>query len=125
MYPQGTPGRILAAWRQARFDVVMSREQLTEIARVLGYPKIERVLHWDRDTLERFLKQLYLRCIMVDTGDVIAVVPADPNDDPILAALLAAEADWLVTGDSDLLALRERFPIVTPHEFARDSWIEP
>jgi putative PIN family toxin of toxin-antitoxin system len=43
----------------------------------------------------------------------------DADDAPILAALVANKADVLVTGDGDLLALRDRYPIETPAEFAR------
>ena len=32
-------------------------------------------------------------------------MPADPDDSPILQAALAAGADYLVTNDTDLLAL--------------------
>ena len=46
-------------------------------------------------------------------------VPRDPGDDPVLATLLAAGADCLVSGDGDLLALRDRFPIRTPSQFVR------
>ena len=43
----------------------------------------------------------------------------DPDDAPIVGALLAADADLLVTGDHDLPALRGRYPIETPAEFVR------
>ena len=56
---------------------------------------------------------------MVDIASEKASVPRDPGDDPVLATLLASGADCLVGGDSDLLALRDRFPIRTPAEFAR------
>ena len=118
MYPAGTPGRIVSAWRQSRFELVMSREQLTEIARVLTYPKIQRVLKWDREQIERFLKQVYLRSQMADLGNVTIEVPGDPDDNPILRTYIAAQADWLVSGDSDLLALRHHHAILTPVEFA-------
>ena len=45
-------------------------------------------------------------------------VPANPDDSPILASLLVAEAECMVSGDSDLPALRDRHPILTPGEFA-------
>jgi predicted nucleic acid-binding protein len=45
----------------------------------------------------------------------------DENDQPVLGTLLAAQRgrglDYLVTGDKDLLAMGERFPIVTPAQF--------
>lgn len=117
MYPRSVPGRIVAAWRESRFELVMSREQLTEIARVLSYAKIHQILQWDRGRIERFLKQIYLRSVMVDLSDVVISVPADADDNPILASLIAASADWLVSGDTDLLALRDKHSIITPREF--------
>jgi predicted nucleic acid-binding protein len=41
----------------------------------------------------------------------------DKADQPILGTLLAAKADYLVTGDKDRLALSERYPILTPAAF--------
>jgi putative PIN family toxin of toxin-antitoxin system len=52
-----------------------------------------------------------------------AKVPADacrdPDDLPVLGTLLAARADCLVTGDQDLLALKEfhGVPILSPRAF--------
>jgi predicted nucleic acid-binding protein len=40
-----------------------------------------------------------------------------PADQPVLATLKSAKADYLLTGDKDLLALANRFPILTPTEF--------
>jgi putative PIN family toxin of toxin-antitoxin system len=118
MYPQSVPGSIVTAWREARFDLVISLEQLTEIARVLAYPKIRKVLHWDDETIGRFLKQLYLRAEIVESSEKIGATPRDPNDAPILASMILAKADYLVTGDGDLLALQHKYRIVTPTAFA-------
>ncbi len=119
MFPEGTPGRIVAAWIEARFDVALSLDQLAEIGRVLEYPKIRRKLAWDDEQIESFIKQLCLRAEVVELGPISAEVPRDPGDAPILATLAAAKADVLVTGDGDLLSLREKYPIETPVEFVR------
>ena len=117
MYPGSTPGAVVRAWREARIELVLSVEQLTEIGRVLSYPKIRKILKWDRGTIESFLKQLYLRSELVDISATVASVPKDPGDNIILATLIASEAECLVTGDSDLLALHDRYAILTPAEF--------
>lgn len=117
MYPGSTPGAVVRAWREARVELVLSVEQLTEIGRVLSYPKIRKILKWDRGTIESFLKQLYLRSELVDISATVASVPRDPGDNFVLAMLIASEAECLVTGDSDLLALRESYAILTPAEF--------
>ena len=41
----------------------------------------------------------------------------DPNDLPKLDTLLSSGADWLVTGDDDLLALAGSYPILKPAAF--------
>ncbi len=119
MSPDGTPGMIVRAWREARFELVLTVEQLMEIGRVLSYPKIRKILKWDRATIESFLKQLYLRSELVDISGVAVSVPRDSGDNFILAALIVGEAECLVSGDSDLLALRDRYTVVTPAEFVR------
>jgi len=119
MLPDSVPGRIVAAWRAAQFELAMSEPLLDEIGRVLSYPKIRRRLRWSQDEIARFLLLLRFKADVVDITGEKASVPRDPGDDPVLAALLAADADCLVSGDSDLLALRDRFPIQTPAEFVR------
>lgn len=118
MYPQSVPGNIVTAWREASFDLVLSIEPLTEIGRVLSYPKIRKVLQWDDETIERFLKQLFLRAEIVEQTEQSGDTPRDPDDAPILASMVSAGADYLVTGDGDLLALRHKYVIVKPTEFA-------
>lgn len=118
MAPEGAPGRIVKAWFDARFDVVMSVEQLGEIARTLGYPKIRRRLAWDEQRIEQFIRQLYIRAEVIEALASVEV-PRDPKDAPILATLISAGADVLVSGDRDLLELRGEYPIQTPAEFVR------
>jgi putative PIN family toxin of toxin-antitoxin system len=118
-YPNGTPGRIVAAWDNHSFDLIISHSQLREIARVLAYPKIQKLLRWDKDRIEEFIRQLLLRAEIVDPATVFVEVPGDPDDGFILANLIASGADLLITGDQALAALRDRHPIETPAAFLR------
>ncbi len=41
----------------------------------------------------------------------------------VLGTFLAGKADYLITGDEDLLELAERYSIITPAEFwLRHGW---
>ena len=117
--PEGTPGRIVAAWLEARFDVATSIEQLAEIGRRSCHPKIQTRLKWDEHRIEQFIRQLYIRADVVDLHSALVEVPRDPQDTLILATLVVSGADVLVTGDRDLLELRGKYPIEMPTEFAR------
>ena len=119
MFPKSIPGRIIAAWSEAQFDVVSSHEQLAEIGRVLAYPKIRRILKWDDRRIEHFIKGLYMRVEVAEPESTGVEELRDPDDAPIVGALVAADADLLVTGDRGLLALSDRYPIEAPAEFVR------
>ncbi|TAN79126.1 MAG: putative toxin-antitoxin system toxin component, PIN family [Gallionella sp.] len=119
MLPDSTPGRIVAAWRKRNFDLVVSEPMLEEIARVLAYPKIKKRLGWDDEQISRYIGLMRFEAEVVSIGGVEANVPADPNDNPLLASLIASKADWLITGDSDFDELSGQYPIIAPGEFVR------
>ena len=53
------------------------------------------------------------------TPDIALAVSRDPDDDRVLEAAQAGHADFIVSGDRDLLDLREfvGIPILTPTGF--------
>jgi uncharacterized protein len=119
MLPDGTPGKIVNAWRRRNFALVLSEPMLEEIARVLAYPKIRKRLGWDDETIARYVALLRFEAEVVSIAGVEANVPADPDDNHLLATVIASKADWLITGDRDFDALSEHHPIISPSEFVR------
>jgi len=119
MLPDSIPGRMIKAWHAAQFDLVLSEPMLVEFQRVLGYPKIKARLRWDENTIQRFILLLRFKAEVVEITGIKVEVPADSDDTPVLRALVAGRAECLVTGDNDLLALREHYPILTPAEFVK------
>jgi putative PIN family toxin of toxin-antitoxin system len=113
-YPGSVPGRIISAWQQGGLTVVLSRYILDEMVRVL--PRLSRVslsLAVVRDLADIFM----FMAEMVEPSTDVNESLRDRADMPILGTLKAGEADYLVTGDKDLLALAGQFPIVTPAAF--------
>ena len=86
---------------------------------MLAYPKIRSRIRWADEDIGRFLEQLYLRSLVVETKPFRGKRVRDPDDEPILGAFLAASADVLVSGDEDLLSLRDKYRIETPAEFVK------
>ena len=118
MLPASVPGRILAAAIAAGFEMVLCEPMLNEISAALHYPKVRKRIALSDDELDRYVQALRFMADVVEPAGVVVQVPADSDDNVVLATLVAAKADWLVTGDSALLALADRYPIVTPAEFA-------
>lgn len=117
--PDSVPGHVLRAWRDGSFRFVLSEFLLEEIAVTLARPKIQALVPWPAAQINRFVLELRAFCDVVEPADLDFKYPRDSDDIPVLAALIASGADLLVTGDRDLLALREQYPIETPAEFVR------
>lgn len=54
--PTGPPGQVVAGWLRGEFDVITSLPQLTEIAQVLGRPRLTRQFAYPRQEVERFIR---------------------------------------------------------------------
>ncbi|TRZ57822.1 MAG: putative toxin-antitoxin system toxin component, PIN family [Rhodocyclaceae bacterium] len=118
-YPASIPGKILAAWRHGSVDVLLSAHILDELRRVLP-----RLAHCHGLTLAEIDDLVDALSIQAEVIEPLAGVEPDlrdVGDQPVLGTLLAAlktaEANYLITGDKDLLAMAERYPIVTPATF--------
>ena len=118
-YPASIPGKIIAAWRFGSVDVVLSGFILDELRRVL--PRLANSHLLSAVEIEDLVDILSIQAEIVDPLPNQTPDLRDPNDLPVLGTLLAAQraggADYLVTGDKDLLAMSGSFPIVTPAQF--------
>ena len=111
------PARILTAVWDGQLQLLSSAPLLEELLRVLNYPKIRKRLLAASIEIDQFLELLPFFVIEVVPDDGSAPMPRDPADRMVLATLIAGSADWLVTGDEDLLVLADQFPILTPTAF--------
>ena len=106
------------AWRSGRVVPMASGETAAELVRVLAYPKFALSDGEQRDLLDDYLP--FCESIAVPYAPPAVPECRDPSDRAFLELALAGRADALVTGDADLLALRETFsvPILSPAAFA-------
>jgi putative PIN family toxin of toxin-antitoxin system len=88
---------------------------LDELQRVL--PKLNHRLGWSSLEIRDFVGSLAFLADLVDPVQAAEPLLRDAADQPVLGTFLAANANYLVTGDKDLLALPALYPIVTPAEF--------
>jgi len=113
-YPNGISGRIVDGWLQGGLAAVLSHYILDEMIRVQPrVPANRRTQAEIRDLAESFLG---LAEIVVPDFAVESAL-RDPAGQQILGTLRASKADYLITGDKDLLALAEKYPILMPTVF--------
>ena len=103
---QGAPARLLDAWHERRFDLVISEAIIGEIESVLSEPRLKQVFHIVDERIARLVEVLREDALLVPgNADVRGAVPADPSDEMFLAAAVDGDADVVVSGDKDLLDL--------------------
>ena len=115
---RGAPFDCLAAWAQGRCEAIVSPPLLAECHETieelrLDYPKIKPV-EWVKILTESAE-------LVFPTYRATGATP-DPDDEMVLECALAAEADYIVSGDKKhLLPLREfqGIRIVSPADFLR------
>ncbi|MFA6920943.1 MAG: putative toxin-antitoxin system toxin component, PIN family [Gallionella sp.] len=118
-YPASVPGKIMSAWRHGSIEVLLSVYILEELRRVL--PRLANRHGLTSAEIEDLVDALSLQAEVIEPLPVADTELRDIDDQPVLGTLLAAlntsGADYLITGDKDLLVLAERYPIVTPAIF--------
>ena len=113
-YPKSIPGRILWVWQQGGLEVILSRYILDELVRVLPrLPRVQLSKEQIRDLADSFL---FLATI-VEPDSKEEERLRDAADQKVLATFRQSQADYLITGDKDLLVLADEYPIITPAAF--------
>ncbi len=121
LFANGRLSWVRRAWQEGVLVPLLSRATIEELLRVLHYPKF-RLSAAERGEL---LADVLPCCETVKIDDPAPILPPcrDKHDTMFLELALVGHAEFLVTGDADLLALAGSFdiPIVTPAELRERS----
>ena len=109
----GTPRMVFERIDSLGYRLCVSKPIMDEVAEVLT-----RRFGWSGADLRRFLPPLWRRCFIITPTAALEICD-DPDDDRILKFAQAADADFIVTGDDDLLRLKHfgSTQIVRPRDF--------
>jgi putative PIN family toxin of toxin-antitoxin system len=96
--------------------VLVSVPVLLELADVLNREKFNKYV--THDERMRFMVSFLKVAELIEISETI-IACRDPKDDKLLELAVCGDADFLVTGDKDLLVLNpfRRIEIITPREF--------
>lgn len=112
---------IYEAVRDHRLTPCFTPMTWAELGRTLRYPKFARQLQRLSVTPEEVLKLVASRAEFRIPRERITAIPADPADNHILAAAVAGEVGYIVSGDKHVQALGtfRGIPIVRPRAFVK------
>lgn len=116
--PDSPLAQILVYIRNGRFDFLYFPEFLQKYTEVCSRPHLWEKYHLDRDELEATIQIMANRGILVHIVTQVDVC-RDPDDNVILSLALDGKADYIVSGDKDLLDISSfrNIPIIKPVEF--------
>ncbi len=112
----GIPEKIIRLFVDGTLLVATSEELLSELRRkvIQKFPVYSRYLA----ALEASIRE---KALVVELGTRSVNVGRDPNDNLVIETALVGMAEYIVSGDKDLLVLKEHegVKIVMPAEFIR------
>ena len=115
LLPESVPGQALRL-ALSLGDMLVSDSTLTELASVINRPKFDKYI--SKSDRRKFFEVLAPLCINVE---IIQSIQAsrDPKDDKFLEVAINGSADFILTGDTDLLELHpfHEIPIYSPSQF--------
>lgn len=119
LIPQGIFAKVLDAWRDQDYELLLSPSISKEIADTIKQPHLRERHGWSDEEVDDFLEGLELFGRMTPGELTVTELEADPDDDKYLACAVEGAADYVVSRNAllqDLIAYHD-IPIITPHQF--------
>lgn len=115
----GNPKQIIDLWKNEKITLCLSHAILDEYIDVLG-----RIGMKDEAELEELLSFFSkgFNILFTTKTPKITIVKNDPDDDKFIECATALRADAIITGDREVLAVKEYMGIriLTPQQFLKD-----
>lgn len=121
VFSGGSMEALRRAWQGGECTPLVNSITVGELLRVLAYLKFKLGVAEREELLADYLP--YCTTIPIPAKLPRTIHCRDADDRPFLHLAIAGKADFLVSGDGDLLSLDGQFvcPILTPDEFIKRS----
>ena len=113
--PDGHPKKIIDMWKNGDFILCISEAILFEYIDILGRLDIPK--QKIKEMAELFKMMAYVE--MVSDTILIDIIKDDPHDNKFIECAVAANAQYIISGDKHLKTLKEygSIKILSPGEF--------
>jgi putative PIN family toxin of toxin-antitoxin system len=101
---RGRLPKIVGLWQKGKIIPVISKETFSELMTVLEYPKFS-LTQEETDSIIKYEILPYFEIVEV-VKDVKGIC-RDPEDDKFISCAISASADYIVSGDKDLIDLKQ------------------
>ena len=114
--PHTPPAMVLAAWRMRKIEWISCAEQIEELGVALFRPSVLARSPGGLPLAHSLVREMQMACNHKILTSPLPKVCRDPDDDFLFALFDQGHAELIVSGDKDVLALRGRYPVLTPRE---------
>src|SRR3989338_3024014 len=104
---KGNEFQLLEKIEQGKAFLFLTKEIISEIDRVLHYQRLESYILKAGISIEELLKKIISLSHIILESSVNIKVCRDPEDNKFIECAVLANARYVVTGDEDLLVLKE------------------
>jgi uncharacterized protein len=111
---QGTPGQVIELAGEKEVQLFTSQALIEELTATLAKKKLHKHVSATGLTVAALLANYRRISTLVTTRRLEERASRDMDDDAVLGCALAAQADYIISGDDDLLSLKvfNSIPIV-------------
>lgn len=115
---KGSLAGLVALWQSSRFTPIFSRETFSEFNAVLEYPKFSLTAQEISFIIQEEVLPYFE---VVDGDEQVTGICRDPDDDKFIACAVSASAEFIVSGDKDLLDIGrfKNIRIISPSDFLK------
>jgi len=115
---RGSLARLVELWQNSRFTPFFSKETFSEFKSVLEYSKFSLTAQEIRIIIQEEVLPFFE---VIDVAEQITGICRDPDDNKIIACAVSASAEFIVSGDKDLLDIGhyKSIRIISPSDFLK------
>jgi putative PIN family toxin of toxin-antitoxin system len=117
--PSGVPARILKYFEQEAFELLLSEEILMEYKAALRYDQVKKAHKLADVQIAGVLEDLRAPSKLIRPTVSVSVVASDPDDNMLFACALAGGAQFVISGDTHVLAVKhyQEIQVLSPKLF--------
>lgn len=104
---EGNEAELLRKIEQGKAKVYITREILKEVEQVIKRPKFNQVMKTAGLTPEQIIQKIVSLSHLVIAPRITVKVCRDEKDNKFLECAESARVDYIISGDEDLLVLKE------------------
>lgn len=121
LFWRGNPAQVYDSAAKGIYVLLTTTDLIDELDRVLRYPKFAARLASIGKTANTIVTEYRAITELVTSAEIPPDAIRDPKDIPVLACAVGGKADYIVSGDQDLLVLTayQNIPILDTAQFVK------